>query len=118
MKKRLLDKLHLLMYGLSIVGWATLFYSLLVFDRGRPEMSTIITSYFDIEVREVWLTQKYYKLQNLLWACAAVSMINLGLNGYLRVTYKERMSLGVLLLLVISCVGLLVLKIWVPAFDV
>jgi len=114
MKKRLLDKLHLLMYGLSVVGWSTLFYSLLVFDEGRPEMNTILTSYFDIEIRKSWLENMYLKLQKLLWFCAVVTSINFMLNSYLKISNKERMSLGIILLLIISSAGLLVLKIWEP----
>lgn len=117
MKKRLLDKFHLLMYALSIVGWATLFYSLLVLDNARPEMSTIITRYLEIETRENWLGRVYNQLQMLMWFCAIVSLINLALSGYLKVAYKERISLNIFLLLTVSCVAVLVMLIWQPMVE-
>lgn len=114
MKKKALDRLHLLVYGLSIVGWGALFYSLLVFDQARPEMSTVVTAYFDVPMRSSWLAEIYNRLEYLLWFCALTSFLNLLLNGYLNVTHKERISFGIVLLFAVSSVAILILKIWQP----
>lgn len=114
MKNKVLDRFHLLTYALSIVGWAMLIYALLVFDEARPEMDTIITNYFSIEVRDSWLAVVYLKLRFLLWFCAATSLLNLLLNWYLKITYRERMSLGIVLLFVVSSAAITILTILQP----
>lgn len=117
MNKKALDRLHVFVLGLSIVGWAVLFYSLLVFDQARPEMSTVVTAYFDVPLRTNWLGQIYTKLEYLLWFCALTSFLNLLLNGYLNLTHKQRMSFGIILLFAVSSVAILMLKIWQPVLG-
>jgi len=117
MPSRQLDLLHLLITGLSLVGWATLFYTLLVFDDARPEMSTIITQYHNIEVRNFWLVSVYDKLVWLLWFCAGVSVVNVLLNGYLRKKDQETSWAAPILLLTVSGIAILVLSIWQPLME-
>jgi len=107
MKNRILDRIHVVIYSLSLVGWAALFYSLFIFEQARPEMKTVITNYLNVPVRDTWILEVYDRLLWLLWFCATVSFINLLLNWYLKVAYKERVSLSILLLLFISAVSIL-----------
>ncbi len=109
MKKRILDRIHVVVYALSIVGWAALFYSLIVFDQARPEMKTVVTNYLEVPLRDDWIGKAYDKLLMLLWFCASVSFINVLLNWYLKVAYKERLSLSIFLLLFISAVAILII---------
>ncbi len=117
MQARRLDLLHLFVTGLTLVGWGTLLYALLVFDEARPEMSTIITNYHNIQVRNFWLISVYDKLVWLLWFCAGISFVNLLLNGYLRKVDKENGWVAPILLFTVSVIAVLVLTIWQPLME-
>lgn len=117
MHNRQLDLLHLFVTGLTLVGWGTLLYALLVFDEARPEMSTIITEYHNIEVRNFWLISVYDKLVWLLWFCAGISFINLMLNAYLRKVGKENHWVAPIILFVVSLAAVSVLTIWQPLME-
>ena len=112
-----LDRIHLVVSGLTIVCWATLIYSLLVFDQARPEMQTIITQYHHIEVRKFWLINIYERLVWLLWFCAAISVINLGINIYLRTKSQDVGWLSPILLCVVSIAASVVLWVWQPLME-
>lgn len=114
MTTRRLDIFHLLITGLTLVGWGTLIYALVVFDDARPEMATIITQYHQIQVRTFWLVSVYDRLVWLLWFCALVSITNLGINIYLKRWAKETNWLSPVLLSVVSVVAILVLSVWQP----
>jgi len=117
MTSRRLDMLHLFITALTLVGWATLFYTLLVFDDARPEMKTIITQYHNIEVRDFWLVSVYDKLVYLLWFCAGVSLFNILLNGYLRRLEKGNSWTAPVLLFTVTVIAITVLYIWQPLVN-
>lgn len=115
MKKRLMiDRFHLLTYAMTIVGWALLIYALVVFDNARPEMATVVTNYFGIDIRQNWLGDVYERLKFLLWFCAVSSFLTLILNYILKVTYKERISMAIMLLFVVSIAAISLLFILSP----
>ena len=113
-KRLLIDKFHLLTYAMTIVGWALLIYALVVFDNARPEMTTVVTNYFGIDIRQNWLGDVYDKLRFLLWFCAVSSFLTLIFNYILNVTYKERISMAILLLFVVSVAAISLLLILNP----
>jgi hypothetical protein len=94
-----------------------LFWSMLVFDQARPEMSTILTKVHQIAVRQHWLAIVYEKLMVLLWFCAIISFVCLGLNWYLRKTNNNISWLPQVLLMTVSMVAMLVLTIWRPLMQ-
>ncbi|NRA70455.1 MAG: hypothetical protein HRU24_05480 [Gammaproteobacteria bacterium] len=108
------DLFHLVISGLTIVGWGTLFWSLLIFHQARPEMSTILTRMYQIEVRQHWLSIVYDKLIVMLVCCAVISFVSLFLNWYRRKTIDHKPWLSHILLLMVSGVAILVLTIWKP----
>jgi len=103
--------------ALTVVGWATLVYALVVFDQARPEMATILTEHHNIYVRNFWLVAVYDRLVWLLWFCAAISSLNLAMNIYLRRQLQKTGWLSPLLLTVVSVVAILVLTIWQPLME-
>jgi len=117
MDSRRLDLLHLFVTALTLVGWGTLLYALVVFDDARPEMSTIITQYHQIEVREFWLVSVYDKLVWLLWFCAGISMVNIMLNVYLRQIEKGNSWAAPALLFAVVIIAIAVLTIWQPMME-
>ncbi|MDP2561526.1 hypothetical protein [Psychrobium sp. 1_MG-2023] len=117
MSKRSLDLIHLLLAGLTIVGWGVLFYALVVFHQARPEMSTIITLHHEIAVRTTWLLRVYERLMFLLWFCAGVSFASIVVNWYLRIQQQDTYWFPALLLGAVSSVGALVLTIWRPLMN-
>ena len=118
MRKPILDRLHLLLASLTIVGWGMLFYSLVMFDEARPEMSTIITRFHHIEVRTYWLAAVYDQMFWLLWFCAGISFSSLALNWFLRVRAKDTIWFSTVMLSIVSLVAVLVLMIWHPMLDI
>jgi len=94
-----------------------LFWALLVFADAKPEMSTILTRIYQIEVRQYWLVLVYERLMVLLWFCAGISFLCLGVNWYL--SYKEQHNswFAQMLLLLVSGVAILVLTIWKPLMQ-
>lgn len=114
MPSRYVDILHLFVTGLTLVGWAVLFYALLVFDAARPEMSTVITNYHQIEVRNFWLIAIYDRLVWLLWICAGLSMLNIVLNRYLTLAGRPNNWASPIILFTVSGIAILVLLIWQP----
>ncbi len=113
-KRLIIDRFHLLTYATTIVGWALLIYALVVFDNARPEMATVVTNYFGIDVRQNWLGDVYERLKFLLWFCAVSSFLTLILNYILKVTYKERISMAIMLLFVVSIAAISLLFILSP----
>ncbi|WP_435273721.1 hypothetical protein ACMAZF_09985 [Psychrobium sp. nBUS_13] len=113
-KRVLLDRFHLLTYAMTIVGWALLIYALIVFDNARPEMATVVTNYFGIDVRQNWLRDVYDRLKFLLWFCAVSSFLTLIFNYILKVTHRERISMAILLLFVVSAAAISLLLILNP----
>ena len=114
MQKPPLDRLHLILAAMTIVGWGLLIYSLVVFDEARPEMSTIITSYHNIEVRSYWLVAVYNRLFGLLWFCAGISFASLALNWFLRVQAKDTIWFSTVMLFVVSLAAISVMLVWQP----
>ena len=113
-KRLLIDRFHLLTYAMTIVGWSLLIYALVVFDNARPEMATVVTNYFGIDVRQNWLGEVYEQLKFLLWFCAITSFGTLILNYLLKITYKERISMALVLLFVVSIAAISILFILSP----
>jgi hypothetical protein len=111
------DFFHLIISGLTIVGWGMLFWALLVFADARPEMSTILTKIYQVEVRQYWLTLVYQKLMFLLWFCTLISFACLGANWFLRQRAQDNLWLPQLLLFTVSAVAILVLTIWKPLMQ-
>lgn len=111
------DFFHLIVSGLTIVGWGVLFWALLAFADAKPEMSTILTRLYQIEVRQYWLVLVYERLMILLWFCAGTSFLCLGVNWYL--SYKEQHNswFAQMLLFLVSGVAILVLTIWKPLMQ-
>lgn len=94
---------------MTIVGWCLIIYALIIFDNARPEMATVVTNYFGIEVRENWLEDVFERLKYLLWFCAVTSFISLLLNWYLNITYHKRFSMAIVLLFIVSAVAVMLL---------
>jgi len=111
------DFIHLVLSALTIVGWGVLFWALLVFADAKPEMSTILTRIHQIEVRQYWLVLEYERLMLLLWFCAGVSFVCLGVSWYLRSKMLDNAWLAQVLLLIVSSVAILVLTIWKPLMQ-
>lgn len=117
MKNKILDKIHLLVYGLSIVGWGVLFYTLMLFNKVRPEMDTVVTKYYHVELSKSWTEHVYKELLLLLWFCSIISLLNILLNWYLKVAYKERFHMSLFLLFIISSVTMLMVFMFHPMIE-
>jgi len=117
MQNKALDKLHLLVYGLSIVGWGLLFYTLMLYAQVRPEMSTVLTKFHNIELNRSWSDHVYKELLLLLWFCSIISLLNILLNWYLKVAYKQRFRLSLVLLFVISSTTMLMVFLFHPIIN-
>ncbi|MGB1297251.1 MAG: hypothetical protein ACPG8A_03200 [Psychrobium sp.] len=117
MTKKLLDKIHLCAYAMTIVGWCLIIYALIIFDNARPEMTTVVTNYFGIDVRQNWLSDVYDRLKYLLWFCAATSFVSLLLNWYLKITLRKRFSMAIILLFIVSTAAIMILVIVDPTTN-
>ena len=111
------DFFHLLITALTIVGWGILFWSLLLFHQARPEMSTLLTKLYQMEVRQHWLEFVYDKIMFLLWFCSGISLTSLMINWYLRRSEQHNNWTATVLLFVVCSVAILVMTIWRPLME-
>jgi len=117
MQHKVLDKIHLLVYALSIVGWGLLFYTLMLYEQVRPEMSTVLTKVYNIELNKVWSYHVYRKILLLLWFCSIISLLNILLNWYLKLAYQQRFRLSLFLLFFISSTTMLMVYLFHPIIE-
>lgn len=117
MQHKVLDKIHLLVYAFSIVGWGLLFYTLMLYEQVRPEMTTILTKFYDLDLNKTWTNRVYKELLLLLWFSSVISLLNILLNWYLKVAYNQRFRLSLLLLFVISSTTMLMVYLFHPMIE-
>ena len=67
---------------LSIIGWSLAIYALLIFGEARPDRAVGYFLSKGATVRLEWDPALTIQLEYILWACAAVSFVNLGFNAY------------------------------------
>lgn len=67
---------------LSILGWSLAVYALILFDQARPDRAVGYFLSKGATVRLDWDPTMTLRLEYVLWACAAISLINLGFNFY------------------------------------
>ena len=115
MKQLFYHYLRLLLAGATLVGWALFIWAMIVYHHARPEMQTLLTELYQLDVRKEWLAPLRGRLWWLLWFCCVVSLCSLVLNRYLVSHHQGRYWFSILLLLSISLASLLLLQFGLPA---
>ncbi|QSX32020.1 hypothetical protein JYB87_09465 [Shewanella avicenniae] len=74
--------LQLLLAILSIAGWGLAVYALLLFDDARPDRQVGYFLSRGVPVRLNWDPVATAHLEQIIWACAAISFLSLLVNWY------------------------------------
>lgn len=106
--------LRLILAAMTLVGWGVFVWAMLVFHHARPEMKTLLTRLYELDLRTWWLMPERLQLWWLLVFCCLVSLASLLLNRYLVVHRQGRYLFSLLLLLSVSLACLLVLYFGLP----
>jgi hypothetical protein len=87
---------------LSIAGWGLAVYALLVFGEARPDRAVGYFLSQGVPVRLEWDPLLTVQLEYIIWACAAISFVNLAFNFYVSNTSKVGYWVNIPLLFLVS----------------
>jgi hypothetical protein len=87
---------------LSIAGWALAVYALLVFGEARPDRAVGYFLSRGVAVRLHWDPELTVQLEYIIWACAAISFVNLAFNFYVSSHSKVGYWVNIPLLFLVS----------------
>lgn len=102
--------LQLLLAALSIVGWGLAVYALLIFDEARPDRQVGYFLSRGVQVRLRWDPAATAQLEQIIWSCAAISLLSLLVNWYCASHSRMGYWFNIPLLLLISITSGLYLR--------
>ncbi|MCH1919748.1 hypothetical protein L9G15_09910 [Shewanella sp. A3A] len=102
--------LQLLLAALSIVGWGLAVYALLIFDEARPDRQVGYFLSRGVQVRLRWDPVATTHLEQIIWSCAAISLLSLLVNWYCASHSRMGYWFNIPLLLLISITSGLYLR--------
>ncbi|WP_394495235.1 hypothetical protein [Shewanella sp. ENK2] len=97
--------LQIILTILSVAGWSLAVYALLVFGDARPDRAVGYFMSKGVEVRLNWDPELTVRLEYVIWACAAISFVNLGVNFYAQTSKRIGFWVNIPLLLMVSIVA-------------
>lgn len=97
-----LDVLQAILTVLSLLGWSLAIYALIIFGEARPDRAVGYFLSKGVDVRLHWDEELTIKLEYLIWACAAVSFLNLIVNFYAKTRERIGFWFNIPLLLLVS----------------
>ncbi|NKF50453.1 hypothetical protein G3R49_07695 [Shewanella sp. WXL01] len=87
---------------LSVLSWSIAIYALIIFGEARPDKAVGYFRSKGVEVRLHWDPDLTIQLEYLIWACAAISLVNLLVNFYAKTTTRIGFWVNIPLLFVVS----------------
>ena len=79
-RQRKADPLTRILHTCILLGWASFVAIQIILWLAKPEMETIVSRFYELEMRDYWLSQWVYWIPPVLGLCTIVSAISIAIS--------------------------------------